>query len=295
MSTPNVGYQLYLPPHSVLVDAVLNTANQDLAALIRNAYTNNLESVDCPNLFSDKINTPADVAAIYFWNPYNEALVEKYQLIVERRSVVVRQRQPTVPTSVIGKHVNMKDADFFNSTRTLASHAARTMNMNIETNTKLTPGERILAKSVVAFVRQLDEGNFFALAPRDFLQENVDRVKNVTPLTVIAYGVYDILHASIAFMRLKPSFVRQVIVPKEKPSKKERRLFVTVCKNGVVTFDSPAISELVLTLIEKGVLRCGSIARCFLVTADNNVFYKYCLIRGKVCLKQISDRQTIRI
>ena len=226
-------------------------------------------------------------------------LLETIEKSLIRRDIYVKPiRQQAVHrdhTTDKDTRVQMKPKAFFVQTRDLSDQVIRTIRSNIGANTKLSEDERALAFAVLAYACQYADSIMFSLTPRDFLVYLAELQASVDVLVTLAYAFYDMIWTTLSFLRLKTLSIRQVIVPKEKTgTKSKRRLYVTVT-NPDVNFQSPVIREVVLQLIEKGVIRCSSIAKCFLVTHDEAKFYKYCLIRGKVCLKAIQDAATIRI
>ena len=226
-------------------------------------------------------------------------LLEAIEKSLIRRDIYVKPiRQQAVHrdhTTDKDTRVEMKSKSFFNQTTELSLQVIRTIRSNIGANTKLSEDERALAFAVLAYACQLNVQIMFSLTPRDFLVYLVELQASVDVFVTLAYAFYDMIWSTLSFLRLKTLSIRQVIVPKEKTGvKSKRRLYVTVTKPDA-SFQSPVIREVVLQLIEKGVIRCSSIAKCFLVTHDEAKFYKYCLIRGKVCLKAIQDAAVIRI
>ena len=218
---------------------------------------------------------------------------------LNRRDIYVKpiKQQDECPnrTSEMNSCVEMKPKEFFDQTLTLSRKVIRSIRSNIKANTKLYEDERSLAYTALAYACQYGGAVTFCLTPRDFLECLVEIVKTIDVSTVLAYAFYDMIWTALSFLHLKQRSIRQVIVPKERTwSKPKRRLYVTVTKRDAM-FESTVIREVVLQLIEKGVIRCSSIAKYFLVTNDGATFYKYCLIRGKVCLKAIRDAVTVRI
>ena len=290
MSLPTTErYTLFLPPKSEIVVQTINVLSQQFNMVDIAARWN--DGQDTMSVLTDqKLFTET------FWSTYLSVLFSSYLSIKEpSKNIVVRQLTPEAPPD-IAKAVGMKPRDFFATRTAMVNSAVQRMRANVDANGRLLRREALLVLSLIQYVRQRNEFAYFSSTPRDFLLELIPGGETIAEIHVLAYAVYDVLYTYMTQVQLKEGkAVRQVVVPKEKPRRRERRLFVTVCKDGAVTFDSPVITDHVLTLIEKSVIRCGAIAKLFLVTADHSVFYKYCLIRGKVCLKRVQDKATIRI
>lgn len=227
------------------------------------------------------------------------ALLPNVERSTVRKEIYVRpisQRdEQSKDSDAMNSCVAMKSKEFFAQTFDLSWKVMESIRFNIKANTKLTEEQRTFVFTVFAYACQHAHTILFSLRPRDFLIYLIELHKSVDVLAVLTYAFYDMFWSTLSFLRLKTRSIRQVIVPKEKTATKpKRRLYVTVSKRDAM-FESNVITELVLQLIEKGVIRCSSIAKCFLVTCNQAVFYKYCLIRGKVCLKAIRDAVTIRI
>lgn len=187
--------------------------------------------------------------------------------------------------------IAMKEKGFFQRTIVLTEQVLKTIRFNIQSNTKLTDDERTFVLTVLAYAAQHGESIVYSLTPRDFLLYLVTLLESLDVLTVLTYALYDTIWTTLSFLRLKQQSIRQVIVPKERTwTKPKRRLYVTLTKRDAM-FVSSVITEVVLQLIEKGVIRCSSIAKCFLVTNDEATFYKYCLIRGRSVSKPSETQQ----
>lgn len=192
--------------------------------------------------------------------------------------------------------VPMKTKDFFTLEESIYKSVQDAMVNSIEKNVGISINSKLFLKECVRYVGFLMQDMLFTQKPIDFLYGFFDD-KCMNQLNTLLYCVYDWLYTRATLIRLKQKgkrYISQQIEIKKRFQKRPKHFAVVYKKDGL-TFTSGCVSELLLQYIEKSVLRCSSLTKVFLLTEDESVFYKYCLIGGRVCLKRIRDKTVSRI
>ena len=208
---------------------------------------------------------------------------------------VVFKETPSVAIADESKHVPMKTrADIENDTLMFTKSVAM-MRRVLKTSGKVVERERLFIEECVRFVEWDSYGLNFTRHPVDFFFYLKGGVAQYTVITLV-YAIYDALFSFAAVLRMKKeNRVRQIVERKRQKRQKRPKYFAIVFGDAPIQFTNDYVSEVLLRLVEASVLRCSSLSKLFLVTQHEAVFYKYCLIGGKVCLKAMRDRAVVRI
>lgn len=237
-----------------------------------------------------------------FQNAINEAYFEVLWRIDDKLSntitkeelTEVKFREKTIPQTVDEeKAVIMKTYQDLVDERILYQQIFNMIEKNVKQNTRLMTDLHDFLLECVHFVRNLTNEILFIQKPLDFFSTLKKKYKKMSTVTIL-YCVYDLIYTNTSFLRLKKRPDRHLIEQKVIKQPKRAKYYAIIMKGGV-TFTSKYVSEVLLQLIENNALRCSSLSKIFLVTQEETTFYKYCLISGKVCLKRIVERSTIKI
>ena len=206
---------------------------------------------------------------------------------------VVFKETPSVGVAGENKRVAMKTKAEIEDDTLMFTKSVAMMRRVLETSGKVVERERLFIEECVRFVEWASYGLNFTRHPVDFFFYLKGVVGQCTIIT-IAYAIYDALFSFAAVLRVKKR-VRQIVERKRQKRQKRPKYFAIVFGDAPIQFTNAYVSEVLLRLVEASVLRCSSLSKLFLVTQHEAVFYKYCLIGGKVCLKAMRDRAVVRI
>lgn len=199
-------------------------------------------------------------------------------------------------TNNMKKAIPMVKKDVFDDIQQSYNRSISLVQTNINQNDLIDDEIKEFLINCLRFVKYLTQITYFTVKPLDFLF-NISSYFTLNSVVTLLYCIYDLLYTIAATYKLRTKQTRRII--QEYQSKKshtaKRPRYVCLVFKSNITFVSTAVSDLLLTLIEKRVLRCSSLSAVFLLTVNQNVFYKYCLISGKVCLKRINSLSSVRI
>ena len=201
--------------------------------------------------------------------------------------------------TIVKQTVPMKEEEFFTTAKRRYEMAIMTVKSMIENNLRITKKMKLFLNECIKYIEFTTQERYFSMKAIDYLHSfkaaTEKEISNVNRLTILLYCVYDLLSAKEMYLKIKTRRVRQIVEQKEKKTKRPRYLLIRFRKEDSNPYVSNFICEFLLQMIEKGVLRCSSLTRAFLLTPDEKVFYKYCLINGKICLKRLTEKTTVRV
>ena len=197
---------------------------------------------------------------------------------------------------VIAETVPMKEEEFFASARKRYETAIMTVKTTIENNLRITKKAKLFLNECIRYIEFTTQERFFLMKALDYLHSfkgDGKQTSNINRLTIILYCLYDLLSTKEMYLKVNTKYVRQIVEPKQK--KRPLHLLIRFIPTDPNPYVSNYICEFLLQMIEKGVLRCSSLTKAFLLSPDERVFYKYCLINGKICLKRLMEKTTVRV
>lgn len=225
--------------------------------------------------------------------------VSKTTVDIVDTDIISKQSTASAMSEVVDtyKSINMKPKEFFTESKFVYDSVIKTVSQSITHNENITDRHKSFLSECLNYVGYLTQSSLLFLKPVDFLfafKENA----NLTKLTVILYCIYDLMYTTGSALQLRKVHVRNIrehFIPKEKKQKVKRPRYLAIVYKDALTFTSNIVCEFLLQMIEGGVLRCSSLSKAFLLTTNQTVFYKYCLIAKKVCLKRIVEPRSVRI
>ena len=228
-----------------------------------------------------------------YLNPTNDEVNEMDYEIVD----VEKHREPNADMVRV---VKMKEEDFFKSEQQRWKTALETVKAMIENNLRIDKITKLFMLECLKYVGFTTQERYLFMKPLDYLhsfKNSADNELKLNSLSVILYCLYDLLSSKEMYLKIKSPRIRQIVEPKEKTKriKRPRYLLIRFEATNTAPFTSTLVNEFLLRLIEKGVLRCSSLTKAFLLSSDEKRFYKYCLINGKICLKRLVEKKTVRI
>lgn len=244
-------------------------------------------------------NTIYAEARVRFEHYLDKVLVSFGELesVGESLDYEIRLSKPGRPwNDVVTEAVPMKEAEFFASAQKRYETAITTVKAAIENNLRITKKAKLFLNECINYIEFTTQDRFFLMRALDYLHSfkgNGKETSNINRLTILLYCLYDLLSTKEMYLRVNTKYARQIIEPKQR--KRPLYLLIRFSPRDPNPYVSNYICEFLLQLIEKGVLRCSSLAKAFLLSPDERVFYKYCLINGKICLKRLKENTTVRV